>query len=370
MWIVDEIKARGGTVPFETFMELALYHAKHGYYSSGPPRYGRRGDYLTAPTASAWYARTVARLARELAGELGYLTVADVASGDGSFLEAFLDAAGSRPAIGRIISVEASEALRNRQHERLGGKVTLAASVAGIPRPGGPVLLHASELYDALPVHRVIQRIDGLRELWVRDEGGRLAWEERPAGPEVVAYFRRHGVALAEGQVAEANLRAEALHRELLSWAGASALVLVLDYGYPAARLYDSRGRRGGSLAVFSRHTLSRDPLEAPGERDITAHVNWDDLRRPAAAEGFREVGLWPLGVFLLQAGLPSLVEEAGLGLERELDAESYAQRQELKRLLDPDGMGTDLKVLAQGRGRMGEAAARLLKGGQPPRKL
>ncbi len=371
MWIADEIVARGGSVPFEEFMELALYHPVHGYYSSGTPRYGRSGDYLTAPTASPWYARTVARLATRLAEELGPLTVADVASGDGSFLGAFLEALGEGPAVaGRVVSVEASPGLRQRQRERLGEHVEIAASLDGLPAPGGPVLLHASELYDALPVHRVVQRTHGLQELWVRSEAGGLVWEERPATPAVTGYFLRHGVELVDGQVAEANLRAGELHRRLLDWAGGSALVLVLDYGYPANRLYNPRGRRGGSLAVFSRHTLSRDPLEEPGSRDITAHVNWDDLRRPAEAAGWREVGLWPLGVFLLEAGLPSLVEAAGLGLARELDAEAYAERQELKRILDPDGMGADLRVLAQGRGPTGDVARRLLASGGLPRSL
>ena len=358
MWIAGEIVTRGGAVDFETFMELALYHPEHGYYSSGP-RYGRSGDYLTAPTASSWYARTVARLVRGLAAELGPLTVVDVASGDGSFLTALLE--GADDAVSRMVSVEASEAMRRRQRARLGSQVELAPSLAEVAEPAGPVLVHASELFDALPVHRVVRRANGLRELWVRAGEDGLSWEERPARRELVEYFTGHGVDLVEGQVAEANLRARTLHGELLSWAGPSAVALVLDYGYPAARLYDPRGRRGGSLAVFSRHRVTRDPLEEPGERDITAHVNWDDLRHPAAVGGFREIGLWPLGVFLLNAGLPALVESAGLGLSRELDAEAYAERQELKRLLDPDGMGTDLKVLVQGRGPAGEMAALLL---------
>jgi len=371
MWIADEIGARGGAVSFEVFMELALYHPVHGYYSQGVTRYGREGDYLTAPTASLWYARTVARLASGLSAEIGPLTVADLASGDGSFLEAFLEAAGGTGgAATRVVSAEASPALRKLQEERLGDEVEIVASFTECPTPNGPVLLHASELFDALPVHRVVQRPEGLRELWVASTGNRLAWEERPASSEVAGYFERHGIELADGQVAEANLRAGALHRELLEWAGDSALVLILDYGYPAGRLYDPRGRRGGSLAVFSRHTLSRDPLEDPGSRDITAHVNWDDLRRPAAGAGWREIGLWPLGVFLLQSGLPGLVEEANLGLARELDAAAYAERQELKRLLDPDGMGADLKVLAQGTGPAGEAAVSILAPQELPKTL
>jgi len=197
-----------------------------------------------------------------------------------------------------------------------------------------------------------------------------LEWEEHPAPSGLVGYFRGHHVQLVDGQVAEANLAAGELHHELLEWAGPSALVLVLDYGYPALRLYNPRGRRGGSLAVFSHHTVGRNPLEDPGERDITAHVNWDDLNRAAKSLGWSTLGLWPLGVFLLNAGLPALVEELNLGLERDLDAQSYAERQELKRVLDPDGMGTDLKVLVQACGPAAEVAGELLAEGALPTSL
>ena len=89
-WIVDEIEARGGSVPFDEFMELALYHREHGYYSSAMPRYGRGGDYLTAPTASEWYTRVFARVLARAARSAGPLRLVDVASGDGSFVAGVL----------------------------------------------------------------------------------------------------------------------------------------------------------------------------------------------------------------------------------------------------------------------------------------
>ena len=192
-----------------------------------------------------------------------------------------------------------------------------------------------------------------MRELWVGAAGGKLDWRERPARNEVAAYFEGHGVTLEEGQIAEANLTTEALHRRLLAAAGDCGLCLVLDYGYEARRLYDPRGRGGGSLTTFRRHRLGRDPLESPGEIDLTAHVNWDDLRFAAAADEWTEVGLWPLAEFLVRAGLEDELEERGLGMDADLDAATITARQEVKRLLDPEGMGSDLKVLIQAKGEM-----------------
>jgi SAM-dependent MidA family methyltransferase len=173
----------------------------------------------------------------------------------------------------------------------------------------------------------------------------------------VAQYFARHDVDLEQGQIAEANLAAESTHRNLLSVASGDGLSLVLDYGYEARRLYDSRGRRGGSLSTFHRHELGRDPLTLPGEVDLTAHVNWDDLRAAAADAGWGEIGLWPLAEFLVRAGIAVELEERGLGMDADLDAATISARQEVKRLLDPEGMGSDLKMLVQAKGEMTEIA-------------
>jgi SAM-dependent MidA family methyltransferase len=167
-------------------------------------------------------------------------------------------------------------------------------------------------------------------------------------------------VSLAPGQLAEINPEAEEYHGKLLEAIG-GGLVLVLDYGYPARRLYDPRGRARGSLVSYRRHELGRDLLDSPGERDLTAHVNWDDLRRAAKLRGWQEIALIPLAEFLVRAGLARLVEEQGLGPEAELDADTVTERQEIKRLLDPEGMGSDLKMLVQGRGELAEVAAEIL---------
>ena len=355
MWMNEEIRRQGGTISFRDYMELALYHPVSGYYSAEGTRYGRRGDYLTAPTASEWYALTLRRALASVSRSVGALDLVDLASGDGAFLDGILHGYEEieLPEIGRAISVERSAARRRQQAERFHGdrRIAVVPELGEVPAPRGPVVVHASELYDAFPVHRLVGRETGPMEMWVAVEGDALAWAERPARTELSAYLERHRVDLQPGQIAEVNLAAEPEHRELLRWAGDDALVLVLDYGYEAARLYDPRGRRGGSLACFSGHRLNRDPLLAPGDQDITAHVNWDDLRRPAMDLGWLEIGLWPLAELLVRAGLPALVDERGLGLATELDAEVYARRQELKRLLNPEGMGSDLRVLVQAKG-------------------
>ena len=339
-------------------MELALYHPDHGYYTSAASPWGREGDYLTAPTASGWYGAVVARLLTEL-GEMRsqQFDLIDLAAGDGSFLESVLEALGSRGSeLVRPTAVERSPLRREQIAARLPGLSLREAPGAALRS----VVMHASELYDAMPVHRVEHTEGGLMELTVIAEKGELSWGRRPAPAALSGYLDGHHIELETGQVAEINLDAEPSHRRLLDGVD-EGVALILDYGYPAARLYDSRGRRRGSLATYRRHELGSDPLESPGERDLTAHVNWDDLRRAAEASGWFEIGLMPLAEFLVRAGLGEILDERGYGIEAELDAETYAARQEVKQLLDPEGMGSDLKMLVQGRGRLGRIAEEIL---------
>jgi SAM-dependent MidA family methyltransferase len=364
MWILREIEACGGEVDFRRFMELALYHPRHGYYTSAEMPWGKQGDFLTAPTVSGWYGAVLAGLLSRVSGRVGEaFELVDLAAGDGSFLGSLTAAleGRSRRVLTRTLAIERSRLRRRQIAARFdAADIEIPTSDAMPESMAGPVVVHASELYDAMPVHRVSATAAGLVELVVGVAGDRLEWRERRAPAVLEDYLCRHGVELDDGQIAEINLEAEPFHRGLLSRIG-EGLVLVLDYGYPAARLYDPRGRRRGSLATFHKHELGTDPLSSPGERDITAHVNFDDLRSAAAACGFSEIGFMPLAEFLVRAGLGEILEARGLGMEAELDADTVSARQEIKQLLDPEGMGSDLKMLVQGKGRLGEIAAEIL---------
>jgi len=362
-WIIDEIVARGGEVAFDAYMELALYHPRNGYYSSNETRYGREGDFLTAPTASGWYGFVLARLLANIASDAGPVRLIDVASGDGAVIAGVLEALGPNAAevLAGVVSVERSPAMRDRQSAGLPAtfvEVEWVEGVSGVGPSSRPTVVHASELFDALPVVRVVGTPKSLEELCVGVREGALEWRQRPPRDEVVAYFSHHEIDLEEGQFAEANLGAEPLHTKLLGAAGQSGLSLVLDYGYEARRLFNPRGRRGGSLSTFHRHQLGRDPLASPGMVDMTAHVNWDDLRGAAAVAGSEEIGLWPLAEFLVRAGIAQELDDRGLGMEADLNAATITARQEVKRLLDPEGMGSDLKMLVQAKGAMIEVAS------------
>ncbi len=373
--LVEEIRRRGA-VTFADFMALALYHPRWGYYTrprTGAGPVGAGGDFVTAPTASPLFAATLASLLRGVAGTLGQpLTFVDLAAGEGSLLQALaqqLDAEEGR-VVGRWVAVEVAAWARHRLRRTAGG-LEVVKHLARAPRPFGPVVLFASELYDALPVHRVVAEAHAgvlwLKEFYVEADEATARLRLRLGEPSSQAlgdYLASHGVALEDGQVAELRPQVRALHGDHLRWCGEDGLALVLDYGYQAHRLYNARARRGGTLVGYRRHRMVTEVLDAPGSTDITAHVNFDDLVRAAADAGWESSDLEPLGKFLVLHGALEFLPTAR-GRGGPLSAREWVELAAAKRLLSPAGMGSDLKVLAQGRGRAWAAYQQLVT--RPP---
>ena len=126
-------------------------------------------------------------------------------------------------------------------------------------------------------------------------------------------------------------------------------VLLVIDYGHPAAELYDPRRRFAGTLATYQGHQVDDDPYRAIGRRDITAHVDVTAVERAAAAAGLVHLGTTTQAAFLAGLGVGELLVAAQTGpgatLQRYLETRSA-----LVRMIDPAAMG-GFRVMVFGRG-------------------
>jgi SAM-dependent MidA family methyltransferase len=325
---------REGPISFADFMEAALYDPREGYYSRGAP-IGEGGDFVTSPALSPAFAATIARVFARDAPEIpGPLDFVEVGAGEGRFLDDFSRAlVRDSPEVAartRVTAVERSPAAR---------AALAARGFQTFPElPGRPVRgwIFANELYDALPVARVRGTESGLEEIRVGREGGRFVWTAAPASGELGEYLARFGTALEPGQLAEIRPGAEDLHRRLARLLERGRLVLF-DYGHRARTLYHPLARRGGTLAVHSGGTRGGEPLERPGEQDLTAHVNWDELVAIGEEEGLAIEGPVRQGRFLTRAGV---FDFAG----------NEAEKWRVYRLVDPAGPGDEISALVQSR--------------------
>lgn len=360
--IVAEILKHGGRVSFNEFMELALYHPDAGYYTRprlGAGPIGKEGDFITAPTASPLFARTFARLLERLVDGIGEsVTFVELAAGEGLFLQALRSELGdeSDVLVKRWVATEAGAWARSRLIAHC-PSVEVAEDLNEVAPPHGPVVLFASELYDAMPVHRVIGCGAGneppISELFVEvGLDGALQWRQGETTTALLArYLIDRNVQLERGQIAEIRPTLADVHQQHLNWCGQDALVVIVDYGYSTAQLYNARGRINGTLVGYRRHEVEHDVLQDPGDIDITAHINFSDLQKAAERSAWMNAPLRPLGLFLAAHGaidqLPATVA-AGLPLTNQ----DWQDLQSAKNVLLPTGMGADLKVLVQGTGR------------------
>jgi len=303
----EEIR-RDGPVPFRRFMELALYHPEHGYYRKPGDPFGKQGDFFTAEQIQPVFGILMAARIRQLYQAMGRpsgFVVVELGAGRREMAEAFSE----WPYI--PIDLDSGE---------------LPHEISGV--------VFCNEFFDALPVDVAVYRDRAFREQRVVLAGGRFAWETGPVvSPELDEYFRRYFLPPEEGRWYEANLGA-LRWIERIARALHSGYVLTIDYGYTRA---ESVRFPAGTLMGYRRHTAREDVLEDPGERDITAHVNfsalqdWSELR----TERFET-----LAQTLLAAGEP---DQFATALTPESD---LRRRMQLKTLLF--GMGETFRVLIQ----------------------
>ncbi len=355
--IAERIAA--GPLTFRDFMEMALYHPEHGYYSSSRPTVGRDGDFITSPEVHPAFTYTLSALittAWDAMGGPG--TVVEAGAGNGTMAA---DLLAVLPPATRYRIIEASPALEATQRQRLrdyGARVEWA-SWESAPAGGERTVVITNELFDALPVHRVRME-DGegapesrLREIYVVERDGEL--DDAPgevSTPELAAYFRRAGVWPGGGCLAEVNLAAEPLMARLAGMVGQGA-VITFDYGYETARLY-APWRREGTLLSFYRHTSDTQPYARVGRQDLTAHVDWTALRAAGESAGLTTVIDTTQSELLAALGIGGYLAGAvaGTGLEEHL-----ARRRAISELLDPAGLGR-IRAMVQYRGdaRLGAA--------------
>ena len=321
-----------GPIPFAAFMEEALY-GEGGYYRRDALPIGEHGDYVTGSSLSPLFGRATGRVLRRLDGELGRAAeLFEAGYGGGEHIAGVVGFLGEGS--GRRVRGW------DRAARSLPVGVERVAALEDIGEGEIEGLVFSYELFDALPVHRLIGRADGaLGELWVDlVSDGRFAWREGelsdPSLPVLLG-----DASLALGQVADLSPGWAPLYGELARRLGRGLLV-TCDYGFPRDRLLDPRIRRHGTLACYRRQTVHRDPFADVGAQDLTAHVDFTALIEAGEAAGLATFVLTRQALWL-----------SACGLFEDLADAPAATRQEAIALLDGEGMGEEIRVLVQARG-------------------
>ncbi|HSA93716.1 MAG TPA: SAM-dependent methyltransferase [Terriglobales bacterium] len=350
--ILEEIATRG-PIPFSRYMEMCLYDPKEGYYSRPQEKFGRAGDFYTSSDVHAVFGRLLARQFEGMWRRLGApkrLDLIELGPGRGLFARDVLD--WSRKKFPEFFAalhyrlVEASPILRQGLQERLGesiaqGRVSIAAQPEEIA-PAQHAIVFANEFFDALPV----ELVDARGEVRVDARDGRLVEVFAPPSVEALEYLDHYAVHPEAGERVEAGLEAQRWGSRMARLAERAFFVLI-DYGYTREELL--AGRHRGTVMAYRRHTASANPYEAPGEQDVTAHVNFTALSGAAREAGLDVLGLVTQSQFLMGIGEEN--EFADAFEDCRLPQERAKVALQLKHLVSPAGMGESFHVLVLGKG-------------------
>ena len=354
--IHDAIR-RDGPMSFARFMDLALYDPDGGYYRAATARPGRDGDFLTAPETHPIFGAALARAVADAWERLDRpepFVLREYGAGAGTMAVELLNGlAREHPDLAAQLRYDAIEVEpRHRAGIASGleaaGHAQALVDAAGSGEPAVAFVL-ANEVLDALPVHRLVMRDGVLREVLVDSRDGAFVdVVGEPTTAALAARLAAESIVLAEGQRAEVCLTLDSWVAEVA--AGLErGVVLLIDYGYPAAELYDAIRRRDGTLRAYLRHSVHDDPYLHVGRQDLTAHVDVTAVQRAAAAAGLAHLGTTTQAEFLVGLGTEDLLRT--IQADPATSLEDYiAVRSALMRLLDPSAMGR-FRVMAFGRG-------------------
>ena len=347
--ICNEIEQQGGAIPFDRYMELALYASALGYYTAGMRKFGAQGDFVTAPEISPLFSRTLAHQIKQLLDLCAGGDVLEFGAGSGQmavdmlreldFLDALPDS---------YLILELSPDLRQRQQQLVAAEIPHLRErvqwLDRLPRQRLCGVVIANEVMDAMPVHRFRIRDDnngGVEEEMVTCTVGGLATEWRPASPELQQEVAKLEIDLPTSCESEINLRLKPWIAAISDVLEQGALLLI-DYGYTRSEYFHPQHSEGTLMCHF-RHYAHADALLYPGLQDITAHVDFTAVAEAADDAALRVSGYTNQASFLLACGIERLLQSDAAGQ----NAEWFQQTEGLKRLLLPSEMGERFKVMA-----------------------
>ena len=326
--------ARTGPISLADYMADCLMHPEHGYYATRDP-FGTAGDFITAPEISQMFGELIGLALAQAWMDQGQpkgITLAELGPGRGTLMADILRATRAVPGFHAALTVhfvETSPALRALQakavpdahwHDRVD---TL---------PDAPLFVVANEFFDALPIRQFTRTGDGWCERMVGVEDGRLCFGLSSAAP--IAALDHRLADTKDGDVVELCPALPAITQSISQRIAAQGgAALIIDYG--------DWGSLGDTFQALQAHDHT-DPLAAPGQADLTTHVDFAEIARHAPPAKFSRVT--SQGVFLERLGITQRAQALAAKLTGDaLTSHITAHR----RLTHPAEMGDLFKVIS-----------------------
>jgi SAM-dependent MidA family methyltransferase len=343
----QDIKLQGGWIPFSRFMELALYAPGLGYYSAGASKFGKTGDFVTAPEVSSLFGRTLAHQLIEVMSQSAP-HILELGAGSGKLALDILTELDSLQLLPESYSIlEVSADLRERQKALLANKLphliervhwleTLPATLSGA--------VIANEVLDALPVHLIRWSNNQVFERGVFSHQEQFDWADKLVSTAALFELTQQ-INVPDHYLSEISLAARGLVSSLSERLVKGAL-LFIDYGFGSSEYYHPQ-RNAGTLMCHYRHQAHDNPFFLPGLQDITAHVDFTAVAESGIDNGCNLLGYTTQAHFLINGGITKLIAD----ISPDNPLEYLPLSAQIQKLTSPAEMGELFKVIALGKG-------------------
>ena len=338
------IQQAAGWIDFAQFMHMALYAPGLGYYSAGSQKFGKGGDFVTAPEISPLFAQSLANQITQVL-EITQGDILELGAGTGKLAADILLTLDEQECLpSNYYILEVSDHLRHVQREWLITKLphTLMQRVVwldALPQEFSGIIL-GNEVLDAIPTHLVHTSSDGILERGVvaKDEG--FTWQDKPlVEPNLLSVISK--LRLPDGYITEVCPAASGLITSLASVL-TQGVILMIDYGFSAREYYHPQ-RNQGTLMCHYQQLAHTDPLIYIGLQDITAHVDFTAVAQAGIDHGLQLNGFCNQAQFLMNCGILEVMSQVSPH-----DMAKYAPlAAAAQKLLSPAEMGDLFKVIA-----------------------
>lgn len=266
--IIDRIKGEG-PIPFETFMDMALYYPELGYYTSPDLTIGPMGDFYTGPHLHPILGAMIGRQLEEMWESMGRppdFHAVEIGAGAGYLCRDVLSHLRNSKIFDSLhyTIVEINPAMAARQQALVRDfreKIRWISSITELKGIRGCIF--SNELLDAFPVH-VVQMGDEIREIYVSYDKNRLKeLYNEVSTTDIIDYLNDFQIKIPPGCRSEVNLR---IRKWLRQTAGvlSEGFILSVDYGYSSKEYYDEE-RSGGTLLCYHKHLFHESPFDNIG---------------------------------------------------------------------------------------------------------
>ncbi|WP_375701129.1 class I SAM-dependent methyltransferase [Bartonella sp. AA81SXKL] len=339
---IKEIIVLNGPITVSQYMTLALTDPQFGYYQTQTP-FGRAGDFITAPEISQLFGEMIGIWTLASWKAQGYphpFILAEIGPGRGTLMDDILRTIQKLSTrafnAAEIFLIEISKKLAKEQKKRLCSYQKQIHSIENFNQiPSKPLFLIANEFLDTLPINQYI-KINGEwkeRRITVNQNGDFIFIAAPHKLPS--SCLQTYCSKVPDGTIFEhAPLRHQFMQQISHHLVQVTGSALLIDYGVCELAF-------GDTLQALSKHRF-RDVFDAPGEHDLTSHVDFSFLKNIALEQGcFAEI--LEQGEFLFKMGLLERANQLGVGKSAPLQDKI---RQDIERLAGPDQMGKLFKVL------------------------